>query len=65
MAVAAITAKIGTLVDECKAPTPVEASAPIPICMNPSKAEALPTFLLNGARAIAAAFGKATPQHGR
>jgi hypothetical protein len=40
-----------------KAPTPAEIRPPIPICMNPSRAEALPAFFLNGLSAIAAAFG--------
>ena len=64
-AVAAITAKIGRLLDECNRPTPVEAKAPMPICIKPSSADALPIFLLNGASAIAAAFGKAMPQNGK
>ena len=38
-------------------PTPDEMNAPKPICKNPSNAEALPAFLVNGERAIAAAFG--------
>ena len=53
------------MLDERSKPTPVDDSAPMPICRKPSRAAALPTFLLNGASAIAAAFGNAMPQNGR
>ena len=38
-------------------PTPDEINPPMPICINPSNADALPAFLENGERAMAAAFG--------
>ena len=47
-----------------KEPTAIEASAPIPSCIKPSKAEAVPAFRANGAIDKAAVLGLATPtQH--
>jgi hypothetical protein len=46
-------------------PTPEEIKPPIPICINPNKAEALPAFLENGASATAAALGKPSPTQKR
>src|SRR6202012_3745164 len=58
----AMIATLGVEVPLLKALTPTEANAPIPICKAPSKAEALPAFLLKGASARAAAFGLVKPR---
>ena len=55
----------GRLPPELKSPTPDEASAPVPICRKPNKAEALPAFLPNGASASVVAFGDEMPRHKR
>ncbi len=60
-----MTMKTVRLDEAFKSPTPVEANAPMPICRKPSTADALPTFLLKGASAMAAALGYAIPQNGR
>ena len=59
--VAASNAITGTISPELKIPTPLEASAATPICVQPSKAEALPMFFINGANASALAFGLIKP----
>jgi hypothetical protein len=55
--VLAIMAIIGVAVPLLNTLTPTEASAPMPICMAPMIAEALPAFRENGASDNAAAFG--------
>ena len=55
--VAAMLAIIGVAVPLLNTLTPTEASAPMPICIAPMIAEALPAFRENGASDKAAAFG--------
>lgn len=55
----------GRLLPESKSPTPADASAPIPICRKPIKAEALPAFLPKGASASDVACGDKMPMHER
>src|SRR5687768_9957076 len=52
---------MGTMSPELKTPTPLEASAATPICVQPSNADALPMFLTKGANASALAFGLINP----
>lgn len=55
-----VAAKIlmaGRLLSVPKSPTPADENASVPICRNPSRAEALPAFLPKGANASAVAFG--------
>ena len=56
-AVIAISNDVGKLPFVCTRPTPAEIKPPTPNCIKPSKAEALPAFFSNGAKAIAAALG--------
>src|SRR5258708_38419772 len=56
---------IGGAVPLLKAPMPTEANAPIPICIAPRRAEALPAFLEKGARDRAAALGLVKPRQAK
>ena len=57
-----ITAATGMLSVVLKNPIPAEANPATPICKNPNNAEALPTFLENGASAKAVALGLVSPK---
>ncbi len=48
----AILSAVDKLPFECNIPTPDEIKPPMPSCINPNKAEAVPAFLENGASAI-------------
>lgn len=61
MAQAHITAAIGIAVPLFKILTNAVESAPIPSCIAPIKAEAVPAFLVNGARQSADELGNAKP----
>lgn len=61
IAQAAITPVMGKAVWLLKKPTQAEVQAPILICIPPNKAEALPAFLLKGARERAEELGKVKP----
>jgi len=60
--VIAISNAIGNTPVELNNPTPLEASAAIPIWVHPNKADALPMLRENGASDNAAAFGLINPK---
>ena len=57
-----MTAATGILSVVLKKPIPAEEKPATPICKNPNNAEALPTFLENGASAKAVALGLVSPK---
>jgi hypothetical protein len=61
IAQAHITAAIGIAVPLFKILTKAVEIAPIPSCMAPISADAVPAFLVNGAKESAEEFGKANP----
>ena len=60
-----ITNGIGTTECSLNKLTITDAKAPKPICKAPIKADALPAFLVNGAKDKAAAFGLINPRQER
>jgi len=63
--VTAITTTIGVEVPLLNTLTATEANVPTPICRNPNREEAVPAFLLKGARHKAAALGFVKPRQAR
>ena len=55
----------GSILTDSKSPTPLEASAATPICVQPISADALPILFSKGANANAFAFGFIIPTHER
>ena len=60
---ATMVAAVAILPLNGRKPAPEEIRPPMPNCIKPSRADALPAFLENGASAIAAALGYVSPAH--
>jgi len=57
MAATIMVMEVARLPLKCRMPAPEEIKPPMPNCIKPSNAEAVPAFLENGAMAMAAALG--------
>ena len=62
LADAAIMSAVARLPFICSIPTQADMKPPRPICIKPSRAEAVPAFRVNGDKAMAAALGYVNPQ---